>query len=295
VTVNEVTTVGAAYALSGFMSDAAHVSTGAGNSSGLRNAFAAVNNLVNPAVGQARAVTPSGNGTVPQAKINTIANALHRCSVTAGGAAGDGSACGILFTNAGGTSVADTLQAALALAHQTAKESNASNALYDLAYADGPFQPSLDAAPVDWSLSLHFTGKDLNAPQGVTIDERGNVWIASSSGVTELDSTGAEFPGSPFAEAPSAISSQRTATDGSGRIWVANSASGDRAPLSSESTNRLASAGSAKSSLAVDASGNIWIAGGDEDSVSEFVGIATPATTASSFTGTKNEISERRP
>ena len=105
VTVNEVTTVAAAYALAGFAVDATHVSSSgtALAQLGLTNAFANAGNLVTPATGAALAVTPAGTGTVPQAEIDTLANALAACVGSAGSAS---AACGSLLGGAlsGGTS-----------------------------------------------------------------------------------------------------------------------------------------------------------------------------------------------
>ena len=81
--INEVTTVASAYALSGFMADYAHVGASGTNYTGLKNAFATVNNLANTSTGAALSVAPyystmpSGTSatnylsTVPQAEINT--------------------------------------------------------------------------------------------------------------------------------------------------------------------------------------------------------------------------------
>jgi hypothetical protein len=79
VAINEVTTVASVYAISGFMTDLTHVSSSgtALANTGIANAFATVNNLVNIVTGSALATTPAGNGTVPQSTINTLAN--HRC------------------------------------------------------------------------------------------------------------------------------------------------------------------------------------------------------------------------
>jgi hypothetical protein len=70
--------------------------------------------------------------------------------------------------------------------------------------------------------------------------------------------------------------------DGSGTVWVANGAAagciselayGQSAPLSpSQGFGNL----SAPSALAIDGSGDVWTANAGDNSVSEFVGIATP-------------------
>lgn len=115
--VNEVTTIGFVYALSGFMTDLAHVcSSGTPLArAGTAQAFATVNSLANIAMGTALAVTPAGNGTVPQAEINSLANALASCVNSTGASSPP---CTTLFTNAqsGGTVPTDTVTAALYIA-----------------------------------------------------------------------------------------------------------------------------------------------------------------------------------
>ncbi len=81
ISVNEVTTVAGVYALSGYMTDMLHVSSSgtALANVGMANAFVTAANLANISNGTANATTPAGNGTVPQAKINTLANILTAC------------------------------------------------------------------------------------------------------------------------------------------------------------------------------------------------------------------------
>jgi hypothetical protein len=120
VVVNEVSTVAAAYAMAGFATDAVHVgSSGTALAlTGIQNAFANAANLETIGTGVALATTPAGNGTVPQATINTLANILASCV----NSNGTGSACSTLFANAmsggtTGTMAADTATAAINIAH----------------------------------------------------------------------------------------------------------------------------------------------------------------------------------
>ena len=88
--VNEVTTVASIWALAPFTgADYAHIGSSSSNyTNGFANAFATVNNLVDITAGAAFSVTPAGYGTVPQAEINTLADAVNTCAATAGGAPG---------------------------------------------------------------------------------------------------------------------------------------------------------------------------------------------------------------
>jgi hypothetical protein len=208
-----------------FAPDAMHVGAPAANRVGLSNAFAAERNLVSPATGAALSTTPAGNGMAPAAAINTLANILGGCAISTGGAAQDGSRCGALFAAAGGAATSDTLQAALYIAHH-AGDRLAVGLLSDLIEAGGPYRPELKAGPEDWTLDLNFTGQDLKAPQSIAADSSGNIWITGGAGTTELESTGAEIPGSPFTDAESmarscpATPAAVQTVDPSGNRWV---------------------------------------------------------------------------
>ncbi len=109
VVVNEVTTVASASALAPFSADNAltgnssYLNIGSSSTNattGLVNAFAAVNNLVNIGTGRPLYNTLAGNAAVPYVEINTLADVLNACVISSGGSAGDGSSCGNLFADA---------------------------------------------------------------------------------------------------------------------------------------------------------------------------------------------------
>ena len=258
--VNEITTVASAWALAPFTgtgggsfqnyeyigASSANYNNGPiliegqNNYNGLANAFATVNNLVDITTGQALLVTPAGggfvppggtstvyDGIVPDAEINTLADAIDTCAATTGGAPGDGSACDLFFqasnvnpvggiatpSNSPGT----ILQAVLELAKYPAKmgingdQANFPNSItgtpiysrvFDLVKSGGtpPFNKILSAPPTDWSISLSFTGGGLEGVKkarpnsaALAIDASGNLWIANPgiSSVTELTNLGA--------------------------------------------------------------------------------------------------------
>ena len=143
VSINEVTTVASVYALSGFMTDLTHVSSSgtALSNTGMANAFANVNNLVNIVTGTALATTPAGNGTVPQAEINTLANILAACVNSVGASS---TTCSSLFSTAlnGSTQPTDTVTAALNIAQHPG---TGITALYALGNTTPPFAPALTA------------------------------------------------------------------------------------------------------------------------------------------------------
>ena len=185
VSVNEVSTVAAAYAFAGFATDALHVSSSgtALAETGIANAFANSANLAGISTGVALATTPAGNGTVPQSEIDTLANILAACVNTNGAVNGPSSPtpCYTLFTSAlsggtTGTQPTDTATAAINIAHNPG--SNLA-ALYPLSTATPPFAPALTAQPFDFTIALSFTGGGLNDPFSIAVDGSGNVWTAN--------------------------------------------------------------------------------------------------------------------
>ena len=298
VYINEVTTVASVYALSGFMTDIAHISSSntALGLTGVANAFANVANLVNLSTGIANANTvltngnPNPNGTVPQSTINTLADILAACINSAGGVAGDGSACGTLFANAlnGSTAPTDTVTAALNIAHNPAANVPA---LFGIATANSPFAPSLATAPGDFTLSLTFTDSSLNAPAAIAIDGSGNAWIANSGAgsVTEF---------SPLGIASSYTAGGITnpvgiAVDASGNVWTANtstvseiSPSGSAVGTSPYTGTVTAGHSFQPRGIAFDESGNAWVSNfgsGENGSLFEFNGSGVQQSPANGY------------
>ena len=106
--------------------------------------------------------------------------------------------CGTLFSDVASPAVTDTLQAAYYLANNpTSTVGSASNvaALYALATPSSPYQPTLSAAPSDWTVGITYGSTAsqtvsgtpvylLTRPQSLAIDSLGNVWIDNYSGTT---------------------------------------------------------------------------------------------------------------
>jgi PKD repeat protein len=175
VTVNEATTVAAAYAMSGYATGPTQVSSPNTTAAltGIGNAFLNAANLVSYATGKALATTPVGNGTVPQSTLNTLAGILNGCVSATPGA----SECTQLFTSAEsggstGTAPTNTASAAMNIAHN--QGANVS-ALYALLPSPAAFTPVLATAPHDWSLGVSYTGVDQTV--GLAVDGAGNVWV----------------------------------------------------------------------------------------------------------------------
>ena len=151
INIDEVTTVASVYALAAFMSGPQNLgsdSTNAQSTNTLAGAFANTATLANTSTGTALA-TSTGNGIVPLTTINSLANSLAACINST---ASNSQTCTSLFSStavAGGSP--NTLQAALNVAHNPA--ANAA-AIYNLAGATAPFQPTLTTAPASYAIAV---------------------------------------------------------------------------------------------------------------------------------------------
>jgi len=300
VTVNEVSTVAAAYAMAGFATDATHVGSSgtALAQTGIGNAFANAANIASLSTGLALAATPNANGVVPQAEINTLANILAACVNSNGALAGPAaSPCSTLFSNATadgtatGTEPTDTATAAINIAHFPGANVAA---LYAVATPAATFAPTLSAQPENFTLALQFGVANTDAIGYLAIDASGNVWIASFTGTSiavELSPAGSVLSGSNgFGTNPSRAQFQSIAIDPAGNAWLAPSPGEFIAELSS--TGSVLSGGgyvgggmSDTQSIAVDGSGDAWVADGNVYNVIEFSPAGTPLSGANGYTG----------
>ncbi|HWW97054.1 MAG TPA: hypothetical protein VNY74_05130, partial [Edaphobacter sp.] len=194
VYLNEVSTVAAVYALSGFMTDPTHVGSAStpGALQGLANAFLTVTNLADLGSGNARIQNVGGNGDVPQAEINSLANMLVTC-INSDGTTG----CTPLFSNApnsSGVAPTNTISAALNIARNPSAHVSA---LFTASQITPTFQPALTAAPNDWSLALTFYADKMVGPYFPAIDSVGNIWVPAyaSNTLIEFDPTGSILSG----------------------------------------------------------------------------------------------------
>lgn len=126
------------------------------------------------------------------------------------------------------------------------------------------------------------------AASGVAVDQSGNVWLADFSGpsVVEVSSTGTilqTVTGVAGISYPESI-----AIDGSGNVWVANYRGASISSLSAGPASIARSPGGGFGldaallepfGIAIDASGNVWVSNFAKNSVTEFVGLATPVAT----------------
>ena len=126
------------------------------------------------------------------------------------------------------------------------------------------FVPTLggNTPPSDWTIAIAYNGGGLNSPQGVAVDQAGNVWVANAgnNSVSQFAATGAPISGTTGytagINAPYAV-----AIDQAGHAWVANSGNNSIAELSSTGSNSATSFSNGLNvpkSIAIDASGNVF-------------------------------------
>ena len=194
VDVSETSTVAMVYATGGSLQSLANL----GYSGEAQGTFA---NLVDLASGSVRTVTTGGNGLVPQAKINTLANIITACinsnGATAPVATSGGTytpPCGMLFGTATsdgtstGTQPTNTVDALINILHHPA--SNVA-ALFQMSAATAPFQPNLTSAPSDWNLvityPLTFTYNGVSQPftPALPAIDGDTVFVAGTEGGAE--------------------------------------------------------------------------------------------------------------
>jgi hypothetical protein len=157
VVIDEETTVAAVWALAPFMNSYSAMGSGTSDEAQMALGFAQARLLVGTSSGTAPGEELPAGYTVPVAEINTIADVLSTCVNSAGGRAGDGSACGLLFSAvkpAGSAAATETIGAALQMAKNT---SNNVGGIFHLAPPEAPFEPTLTGAPANWAVGISPT------------------------------------------------------------------------------------------------------------------------------------------
>jgi streptogramin lyase len=193
INLNEVSTVAAAYSFAGFATDALHVSDSGSALAvqGITNAFLNAANLYNIEIegnSTALATTPNGNGTVPQAEINTLANAIAACTNSTSFTSSD--PCATLFgavksAGATGTAATDTATFAIYVAQHPA--TGVATIYKEQPSKGAPYYPTLSAQPTDWTVRLAFTAggvgqTDGGSPHSIAVDGSGNIYATDYSG-----------------------------------------------------------------------------------------------------------------
>lgn len=282
VYMNEVSTAAVAYAMSGFATDSLHIGASIPNKVGLQNAALNAANLYNiqgaalelpgnSAAGEgliANQATVAGNGTVPQAELDTLGNILASCVDSANTASASSITCSTLFANATSTGTTsgikpiDTATAAINMAHNPGTPNVV--ALFALASGVVPFAPQLAATPNDFTVAITYN--NITAPGSIAIDALGDAFVPtnSSSGyVTELSPAGAVLATS--STGGSGFDSIAVAPNGN--VYVAASGSNALyaydANLKALSNSPWTSAPlTAPTAVAVDSSNNVYVTDG---------------------------------
>jgi hypothetical protein len=322
VVINEVTTVASATALAPFSannidsgeSSYLYLGSSIANATvGMANAFASVNSLVDITTGLPKFNTIAGNATVPYVEMNTLADALDACAVTAGGSDGDDSVCGNLFTYAnpvGQTAYAptDTLQAVFDLVKppdSTVSSGLSPSGVFGLAGVSSPFQPILTKAPNDWSISLNYTygggvggsGTTASGSSAFAIDASGNLWITNTSinSVSEWNNFGAAISPSTSGSTTGGFTAGGLdapgplAIDPSGNIWIVNGNSTlTKLYNTGSSAYRSPYAGGGLTTgvgIAIDGLSDVWITNsGSPGDVAKFSNDGTAISTSGGYT-----------
>ncbi|GGY64368.1 hypothetical protein GCM10010300_04430 [Streptomyces olivaceoviridis] len=265
VTVNELTTVAATYALAQF-NDRRGI---AGPAPGLQNAAATSFTLADPTTGKpGRALTGDSANSETLATQNTLANLVSLCAT-------DSAGCGKLIrlaTPAGGSPPTDTVQAVLSLVRNPTQSPGRLEALARTATV---FTPALTAAPASWILAVRHPAPQVYAPGRIAFDAKGNVWASNnwkpgtrdpSAYVTVQDPTGRPALGSPIIGGGMKGGAWGLAIDHDGSVWVPSYGGNAMSKYSSSGKPLSPSAGWKNGDLvkpqgvAVDQRGNIWIA-----------------------------------
>ena len=228
--LNEVSTVAAAYVFQPFTSAANNNAVDIGSSGtaqglvGIENAALTAAQLYNIQGGTQLSTTPigeghianfqtllngvanNGNGIVPQATIDTLANILAGCVDGASGASSAG--CTTLFANATdnglttGTKPTDTATAAINIARYPAGNfSSTTNTptnfvtnIWGLQSATVPYTPHLTVKPNDFTIAINYpataltTNPSANNPlltraESIAVDNTGQLWITAQGAV----------------------------------------------------------------------------------------------------------------
>src|ERR1019366_6312810 len=242
------------------------------------NAFANATNLAGISTGVALATTPAGNGTVPQAEINTLANILASCINSSGALTGptNPSTCYTLFNAAqsagsSGTIPSDTATAAINIAHNPA--ANIAG-LCGLQTATAPFQPDLACSnvspstyPNDFTISLSISTPGVLGLDALVIDGLGNAWFVNSGSgsgafLSEYSNLGAPIsPANGYIAAGGAL-----AVDASDNVWIIGSENPGSGLFELNNSGGLISPSAGypglpdqSGGIAFDVGGNVWV------------------------------------
>ena len=290
ISISELTTVAAAWALAPFASSVTNVGASSTNTAGLANAMTTALTLVDSTSGQAPSSLLPSNATTETAKLISLANTIASCVNS------DGTTpCAQLFSDASpslSASLSDTFQAALTI---VSNPGNNVTPLFNDAPPAAAFGGGLTSAPSDWTMSLAYSGGGLNSPAMIAIDGSGNVLVSSLAGAVSSFSP----QGSPLWQ--NGISgygldqSVGIAIDPSANIWVTNMISAGN--VTPGSITQIAPSGAVLSgsagfsggsinqpvAIAADNSGTMWVANLGQANITVLASDGTSTSGASGY------------
>ncbi len=288
VTINELTTVAAEWALAQFIDSTGQIiGAPSSNATGFLNAVNQLQaNLVDISTGALASFWSSPFSGDGGERMDTIANILAACVESSGSSS---SACTTLVSGGGTT---------LTTAHMMATQPFANvAAFFALQGASPPFADGLSTQPDGFEIAIGL-GYDpdplqetfFDAPEFLAIDAAGNVWVTNTGmtfgnpSVTELTPSGG-FVGN-FNNSntigPNFDFPQGVAIDAVGNVWVANYDGNSVTVLPAGCTpgsctavnyNNLIGANNFNGpvTVAIDAAGNVWVANNGGSSVTELI------------------------
>ncbi len=270
VYMNEVSTVATAYTFQPFTSPSNNTAWDIGTSGttqaqlGIANAALTAAQLYNIQGGtttsstndgeghianyqtQSGGVANQGNGVVPQATIDALANILAACiDSTPAINGGLSTQCKTLFNTAtdngntvasGDTAATDTATAAINIARYPAGNSSGTPSptyvtdLYGIPTGTVPYAPTLNAAPHDWTLAINYpytavsgyagaTNNLLGSAESIEVDSIGQIWVTAQTNkdIARYSPLGILNTSESFNYIPGYVS-----IDGNGNAWTGN-------------------------------------------------------------------------
>ena len=166
--IDELTTVASVAALANYMTSYAALGSGSSDSTQLAAAFGLVNEYTNTSTGTVPGPTLPASTYASSIEIQTLGDAISGCINSAGGVAGDGSACGNLFADATVTVGAKPSNVIAALINIIKNPTLNVCAIYGLVPAVPPYQPTLSACPASWSLPISALTVSVSGPSSVS-------------------------------------------------------------------------------------------------------------------------------
>jgi hypothetical protein len=198
IDINELTTIASVIPLTSFMKVASsYTAIGSGTSDAGTLAYQ---------LGKVAEYTNVSSGTVPGStlpsgyygsslEIASLANALVTCVNSTGGTAGDGSACGTLFSNTTVNNVVptDTIGATLSILQNP---TNNVCAIFYMASPEPPFQPTDTLCPSTWLMPIEpIAATPAILPSSTTLSGSTPIYITdSTSGSTVIYTTDGTTP-----------------------------------------------------------------------------------------------------